>query len=36
MAVQVHGGLGFTWEMGLHMYLRHVSALRELSLGLPA
>ena len=35
-AVQVHGGLGFTWEMGLHMYLRHVSALRELSLGLPA
>ncbi len=33
-AVQVHGGLGFTWEMGLHMYLRHVSALRELSLGL--
>jgi alkylation response protein AidB-like acyl-CoA dehydrogenase len=36
MAVQVHGGLGFTWEMGLHMYLRHVSALRELSAGLPA
>ncbi len=35
-AVQVHGGLGFTWEMGLHMYLRHVSALRELSLGLSA
>jgi alkylation response protein AidB-like acyl-CoA dehydrogenase len=34
-AVQVHGGLGFTWEMGLHMFLRHVSALRELSLGLP-
>jgi hypothetical protein len=35
-AIQVHGGLGFTWEMGLHMYLRHVSALRELSLGLSA
>jgi hypothetical protein len=35
-AVQVHGGLGFTWEMGLHMYLRHVSALRELASGLPA
>lgn len=34
-AVQVHGGLGFTWEMGLHMYLRHVSALRELAAGLP-
>jgi alkylation response protein AidB-like acyl-CoA dehydrogenase len=31
LAVQVHGGLGFTWEMGLHMYLRHVGALRELS-----
>jgi alkylation response protein AidB-like acyl-CoA dehydrogenase len=36
IAVQVHGGLGFTWEMGLHMYLRHVSALRELAAGLPA
>lgn len=35
-AVQVHGGLGFTWEMGLHMFLRHVTALRELALGLPA
>jgi alkylation response protein AidB-like acyl-CoA dehydrogenase len=34
IAVQVHGGLGFTWEMGLHMYMRHVSALRELSTGL--
>ena len=34
-AIQVHGGLGFTWEMGLHMYLRHVGALRELSSGLP-
>jgi len=35
-AVQVHGGLGFTWEMGLHMYLRHVVSLRELAAGLPA
>jgi alkylation response protein AidB-like acyl-CoA dehydrogenase len=33
-AVQVHGGLGFTWEMGLHMYLRHINALRELTLAL--
>lgn len=33
-AVQVHGGLGFTWEMGLHHYLRHVSCLRELATGL--
>lgn len=35
IAIQVHGGLGFTWEMGLHMYLRHVSALRELASALP-
>ncbi|CAB4927238.1 unannotated protein [freshwater metagenome] len=35
IAIQVHGGLGFTWEMGLHMYLRHVGALRELAAGLP-
>ena len=35
-AIQVHGGLGFTWEMGLHMYLRHVGALRELAAALPA
>jgi Acyl-CoA dehydrogenase, C-terminal domain len=34
IAIQVHGGLGFTWEMGLHMYMRHVNALRELSAGL--
>jgi hypothetical protein len=36
IAIQVHGGLGFTWEMGLHMYLRHVGALRELADALPA
>ena len=36
IAIQVHGGLGFTWEMGLHMYLRHVGALRELAAALPA
>jgi hypothetical protein len=34
-AVQVHGGMGFTWEMGIHMYLRHINALRELSAALP-
>lgn len=34
-AVQVHGGLGFTWEMGLHMYLRHIITLRELTMALP-
>lgn len=36
IAIQVHGGLGFTWEMGLHVYLRHVSALREMAAGLRA
>lgn len=34
LAIQVHGGLGFTWEMGIHFYLRHVVALRELVSGL--
>lgn len=34
LAIQVHGGLGFTWEMGLHFSLRHVIALRELARGL--
>jgi alkylation response protein AidB-like acyl-CoA dehydrogenase len=33
IGIQVHGGLGFTWEMGLHMYMRHVMALRELASG---
>ena len=36
IAIQIHGGLGFTWEMGLHLYLRHVSTLRELAGGLQA
>lgn len=34
LALQVHGGLGFTWEMGLHFYLRHMLAVRELIQGL--
>ena len=29
--MQVHGGVGFTWELGLHFYLRHVLALNEAS-----
>ena len=33
-AIQVHGGMGFTWEMGLHYYLRHILTLRELVSGL--
>lgn len=34
MAIQVHGGMGFTWEMGLHHHLRHMITLRELVRGL--
>ncbi len=34
IGIQAHGGLGFTWEMGLHMFLRHTVALRDLSLAL--
>lgn len=34
LAIQVHGGLGFTWEMGLHFYLRHMLIARELVQGL--
>ncbi len=30
-SVQVHGGIGFTWEAGLHFYERHVLALRALA-----
>jgi alkylation response protein AidB-like acyl-CoA dehydrogenase len=29
-AVHVHGGLGFTWEMGLHFPLRQIMLTREL------
>lgn len=34
LALQVHGGLGFTWEMGVHFSLRHLQRLRELVGGL--
>ena len=34
--IQVHGGMGFTWELGLHYYLRHVMMLRELVRGVEA
>lgn len=33
-AIQVHGGMGFTWEMGLHFYLRHIAMLRDFSASL--
>jgi hypothetical protein len=29
-SIQVHGGIGFTWEMGLHFYARHILATRKL------
>lgn len=33
LSLQVHGGLGFTWEMGVHFHLRHLASLRELVVG---
>jgi alkylation response protein AidB-like acyl-CoA dehydrogenase len=33
--LQIYGGMGFTWEMGVHVSLRHVIGLRELAEGLP-
>lgn len=30
LSTQVFGGIGFTWEMGVHFSLRHVTMLREL------
>jgi hypothetical protein len=32
-AAQVHGGMGFTWELGLHFRTRHVLAVRKLITG---
>jgi alkylation response protein AidB-like acyl-CoA dehydrogenase len=34
IAVQAHGGIGFTWELGLHVYLRQIVALRQLAISL--
>lgn len=34
IAVQAHGGMGFTWELGLHVYLRQIVTLRQLALSL--
>ncbi len=36
IGVQAHGGMGFTWELGLHVYLRQIVTLRQLSLSLTA
>lgn len=29
-AIQIHGAMGFTWEMGLHYHLRSMLTWREL------
>jgi alkylation response protein AidB-like acyl-CoA dehydrogenase len=29
-AIQVHGGIGFTWEYDLHLYFKHAKALESL------
>ena len=34
LSTQVYGGLGFTWEMGVHFSLRHATMLRDLVKGL--
>lgn len=34
IAVQVHGGLGFTWEMGLHFFLRNMMLVRDVVVAL--
>ena len=36
IATQAHGGMGFTWELGLHVYLRQIVALRQLAMSLAA
>ena len=33
-SIQVHGGMGFTWEMGLHFFLRNMLVRRQLVQGL--
>ena len=30
-AIQVMGGMGFTWEAGIHFYLRHILAVERLT-----
>jgi alkylation response protein AidB-like acyl-CoA dehydrogenase len=35
-AIQMHGGMGFTWEMGIHFYMRHVLAIGKLLAVYPA
>jgi hypothetical protein len=35
-AIQVHGGIGFTWEAGIHFYLRHVTVCQTIIRGCAA
>lgn len=30
LAIQVHGGIGFTWEYGLHLYYRRILSLQSM------
>jgi alkylation response protein AidB-like acyl-CoA dehydrogenase len=30
-AIQVYGGIGYTWDLGAHRYLRHAMAAREIA-----
>jgi Acyl-CoA dehydrogenase, C-terminal domain len=32
-AVQIHGGMGFTWDLGLHYNMRHIIVVRKLITG---
>jgi Acyl-CoA dehydrogenase, C-terminal domain len=34
LVLQVHGGMGFTWDLGLHFYLRRMVSARDLVSGL--
>jgi hypothetical protein len=36
LVLQVHGGIGFTWELGLHFFLRRMVSARELVAGVGA
>lgn len=35
-SIQVHGGIGFTWDAGLHFHMHHILAVRKLLFALHA
>jgi alkylation response protein AidB-like acyl-CoA dehydrogenase len=35
-SIQVFGGIGFTWELGIHFYLKHILVLHQLVAGIAA